>query len=95
MEMVMDMWRVEPGHGGVSGLHGLHPEPASGLIGYLVASPADENPFMKEGCFDIDAYEVASKSVFFSLTREGFRSAHARLRSRCRRLGHTLIKRNS
>lgn len=82
MEMIMDMWRVKPGLCGVSG---LLTEPASGLVGYLVAAPADEKPFMKDGRFDIDAFEYASKGVFFSLTQEGFRAAHAQLRLRCRR----------
>lgn len=88
MEMIMDMWRVEPGRCGVSG---LHTEPASGLVGYLVAAPTDEKPFMKNGRFDIDAFEDASMGVFFCLTRNGFRAAHVALRRRCREQGHTLL----
>jgi hypothetical protein len=92
MKMIMDMWRVDPHCCGVSGLHGLHAEPASGLVGYLVAQPADEDPFMEKDCFDIDAYEAASVGVFFSLTRDGFHDAHSQLRFRCRREGQILIK---
>lgn len=88
MEMVMDMWRVDPGLCGVSG---LLTEMASGLVGYLVAAPADETPFMKNGQFDIDVFEVASEGIFFRLTKDGFRTAHSALRNRCRAHGHVLL----
>lgn len=88
MQMVMDMWRVEPGRCCVLGLRA---EPASGLVGYLVAAPTDEKPFLKDGRFDIDAFEDASVGFYFELTRVGFRTAHAALRRRCREQGHTLL----
>ncbi len=89
MQMIMDMWRVDPA---LCGLSGLSTIPATGLVGYLVAAPVEEEPFLKNGRFDIDAFEDASVGVFFSLTREGFRAAHAQLRGRCRRLGHVLLR---
>lgn len=88
MQMVMDMWRVDPKLCGVSE---LPVEPTSGLVGYLVAAPADEKPFFEKGQFDIDAFDDASEGVFFCLTRDGFRAAHVALRRRCQEQGHTLL----
>lgn len=88
MQMEMDMWRVDPG---LCGVPGLRVETVNGLVGYLVASPVDEKPFLENGQFDVDAFEDASVGVFFPLTRAGFRTGHALLRGRCRQLGYTLL----
>lgn len=92
MEMSLHMWKVKPGCGDPTE-QWVQREPASGCIGWLVACPVDEKPFMTVGGrFDFDAFEDASVGTLYPLTKEGFRAAHAALRRRCRGLGHTIIR---
>lgn len=77
----MEMWRVRPEH---HGFEGLQVEQTSGLVGYLVAYPADEKPYLQSGTFDIDAFEEDATAVFFELTKAGYRAAHTILRQQLR-----------
>jgi hypothetical protein len=88
MEMVMDMWRVNPSRCDPPE-QWVPREPASGCIGWLVAQPVDERRFMVAGGqFDVDAFDDASVGTFFPLTKDGYRAAHVALRRRLRQLGH-------
>jgi len=88
MEMWMDMWRVDPRYCGVSE---LLIEPRAGMVGYIVAYPVDETPYIRNGCFDVDAFEDASIGFYFELTLDGYRTAHHSLRQECRDCGHVLV----
>jgi hypothetical protein len=95
MEMVMDMWRVNPCRCDPPE-EWVAREPASGCIGWLVAQPVDERLFVVAGGqFDVDAFDDASVGTFFPLTQDGYRAAHVALRRRLRHLGHVLQGENT
>lgn len=72
MEMSLHMWKVKPGCGDPPE-QWVPREPASGCIGWLVACPVAENPFMLAGGrFDIDAFEDASVGTFSPSLGRGF-----------------------
>jgi len=67
---------------------GVCPPAVNGMVGYIMAGPEREEPYLDDkGNFDDDAYDAASVRVMFRLDRESFGLAYRSLRQRCRKLG--------